>query len=95
MAGGATTPGTKATLIMGMGYVELRAHLGGLSFRKLMDYNRWWFTLAQCHDGSFHYQPNRDYNPYDCREASRVSASAAIALIFSAKRLTAGNGSVG
>ena len=71
--------------MMGMGYTALAAHVDPPSFRKMMDNNRWWFTLSQCADGSFYYQPNRDYNPYDFQRGSRVSASAVVALIFSAK----------
>ena len=80
-----TLPDTHGSPIMGMGYTALAAHIDPASFRKMMDANRWWFTLSQCADGSFYYQPNRDNNPYDFREGSRVSASAVVALIFSAK----------
>ena len=47
-----------------------------------MDENRWWFTLAQCREGTFYYQPNRDNNPQDYTAAPRLSASAATALIL-------------
>ena len=80
-----TLPDTHGSPIMGMGYTALAAHWDEASFRKMMDNNRWWFTLSQCTDGSFYYQPNRDYNPYDFQNAPRVSASAVVALIFSAK----------
>jgi hypothetical protein len=46
-----------------------------------MDENRWWFVLAQCADGSFYYQPNRDNAGYG--SDSRISASAVTAFILS------------
>ena len=76
-------PDTHGSPIMGMGYAALAANIDGPSVRKLLDSNRWWFTLAQCHDGTFYFQPNRDYCPYDYYESSRISASAVVALIFS------------
>ena len=45
---------------MGMAYTALAANIEPANFRKLMDANRWWFTMAQCADGTFYYQPNRD-----------------------------------
>ena len=72
--------------IMGMGYTALGAHVDPASFRRMMDKNRWWFTLARCHDGTFYYQPNRDNNPNDFTSgASRLSASAVVAFIYSLK----------
>lgn len=82
-----TLPDTHGSPIMGMGYTALGAFIDPASFRKMMDNNRWWFTLAQCADGTFYFQPNRDYNASDFTSGqSRISASAAVALIFSAKR---------
>jgi hypothetical protein len=66
---------------MGMAYTALGANVEPESFRALMDANRWWFTMAQCNDGSFYYQPNRDNNGYG--EDARMSASAVVAFIFS------------
>jgi hypothetical protein len=81
-----TLPDTHGSPIMGMGYAALGASIDPESFRKMMDNNRWWFTLAQCADGTFYFQPNRDYNAGDFTSgASRISASAVVALIFSAK----------
>ncbi|NQU23226.1 MAG: PDZ domain-containing protein [Candidatus Nealsonbacteria bacterium] len=80
-----TMPDTHGSPLMGMGYTALAAHVDPTSFRKMMDSNRWWFTLSQCADGTFYYQPNRDNNPYDFQRGSRVSASAVVALVFSAK----------
>ena len=74
-------PDTHGSPIMGMGYAALAASVDGKSFRRLMDANRWWFTLAQCHDGTFYYQPNRDNAGYGAD--SRLSASAVTALILS------------
>ena len=61
----------------GLGPVGMRPG----AFRSLMDSNRWWFTLAECQDGSFYYQPNRDNAGYG--PDSRLSPSAAVALILS------------
>jgi Family of unknown function (DUF6288) len=74
-------PDTHGSPIMGMGYAALAAHLQPTAFRQLMDANRWWFSLAQCNDGSFYYQPNRDNAGYGAD--SRLSASAVTAFIFS------------
>ncbi len=74
-------PDTHGSPVMGMGYAAMAAAVDGASFRRLMDANRWWFTLAQCPDGSFYYQPNRDNAGYGAD--SRVSASAVTAFIFS------------
>jgi hypothetical protein len=45
-----------------------------------MKANRYWFTMAQCYDGTFYYQPNRDNAGYG--SDSRLLASAVTALIF-------------
>ena len=74
-------PDTHASPILGMGYAALAAHTEAGSWRKLMDSNRWWFTLAQCDDGTFYYQPNRDNTGYGAD--SRLSASAVTAFVFS------------
>ncbi len=66
---------------MGMGYAAMAANVDAASFRRLMDANRWWFTLAQCADGSFYYQPNRDNAGYGAD--SRLSASAVTAFVLS------------
>jgi hypothetical protein len=55
------------------------------SFRKLLDVNRWAFSLSHCPDGTFYYQPNRDNNPQDYAAAPRLSATAATALILTIK----------
>ena len=74
-------PDTHGSPIMGMGYTALGASVDPANFRALMDANRWWFALAQCGDGSFYYQPNRDNAGYG--EDSRTSASAVTAFILS------------
>lgn len=74
-------PDTHASPILGMGYAALGAWLQPESFRRLMDANRWWFTLALCADGTFYYQPNRDNSGYG--SDSRLSASAVTAFVFS------------
>ncbi len=74
-------PDTHGSPIMGMGYAALAANVIDGSFENLMRANRWWFTLAQCPDGSFYYQPNRDNAGYGAD--SRISASAVTAFILS------------
>jgi len=74
-------PDTHGSPILGMGYAALAASIGPESFRRLMDANRWWFSLAQCSDGTFYYQPNRDNAGYGAD--SRLSASAVTAFVFS------------
>ncbi|MFN0008090.1 MAG: DUF6288 domain-containing protein [Planctomycetota bacterium] len=77
-------PDTHGSPILGMGYAALAANVEPQGFRRLMDQNRWWFTLAQCNDGSFYYQPNRDNAGYG--SDSRLQASAVTAFIFSIPR---------
>ena len=74
-------PDTHGSPIMGMGFGALGAFCNPVSFEKLMNANQWWFTLAECPDGSFYYQPNRDNAGYGAD--SRISASAAVAFILS------------
>jgi hypothetical protein len=73
-------PDTHASPIMGMGYEALGANIDPKNFRKLMDANRWWFTMAQCGDETFYYQPNRDSSGYD--SSARMSASCVVAFIY-------------
>ena len=73
-------PDTHGSPAMGMAYTALAAGVDPDSFRKLLDANRWWFTMAQCNDGSFHYQPNRDNSGYG--SDSRMTASSVVAFIF-------------
>ena len=73
-------PDTHGSPPMGMAFAALAAHGVAPSFRSLMDENRWWFTLAQCTDGSFYYQPNRDNAGYGA--ASRTTISAVVAFIL-------------
>lgn len=74
-------PDTHGSPLMGMGYTALAANIDADSFRKLMDANRWWFTMAHCTDGSFYYQPNRDNAGYG--SDSRMTASSVVAFLFS------------
>ena len=74
-------PDTHGSPILGMGFAAAATNFLPTNFRSLMDANRWWFALAQCTDGSFYYQPNRDNAGYGAD--SRISASAATAFIFS------------
>lgn len=71
---------------MGMAYTALAANVEPDSFRKLMDSNRWWFTMAQCPDGSFYYQPNRDNAGYG--SDARMTASCVAAFIFTIPKHT-------
>jgi len=73
-------PDTHASPPMGMGYEALGANIDPRNFRKLMDSNRWWFTMAQCGDETFYYQPNRDNSGYD--SSARMTASSVVAFIF-------------
>lgn len=75
-------PDTHGSPIMGMGYATLAANLNPKAFRRLMDNNRWWFTMAQCgDDGTFYYQPNRDNAGYG--GDARKTASCVVAFIYS------------
>ena len=80
-ANAASFPDTHGSPILGMGFAAAATAWSPPDFRKLMDANRWWFALAQCPDGSFVYQPNRDNAGYGAD--SRVSASAVTAFVFS------------
>ena len=73
-------PDTHGSPPMGMAYEALAAHIEPENFRKLMDANRWWFTMAQCGDGTFYYQPNRDNAGYD--SSARMTASSVVAFII-------------
>ena len=73
---------THGSPILGMVWTALGAAVDEASFRKLMDENRWWFALAQCDDGTFYYQLNRDNNPQDYTAAPRLSATAATAVML-------------
>ena len=76
---------THGSPLLGMGWTALGAAIDPVSFRKLMDHNRWSLSLAQCSDGTFYYQPNRDNNPQDYAAAPRLAATATTALILSIK----------
>lgn len=71
--------------LLGVVWTGLGAATDPASLRKLMDHNRWAFSLSQCSDGSFYYQPNRDNNPQDYTAAPRLAATAATALVLSIK----------
>ncbi len=74
-------PDTHGSPVIGMAFGALGAFCDPPSFKKLMSKNQWWFTLSECQDGSFYYQPNRDNAGYGAD--SRISASAAVAFILS------------
>jgi hypothetical protein len=73
-------PDTHGSPVMGMAYAAMAAHIEPANFRKLMDANRWWFTMAQCPDKTFYYQPNRDNAGYG--SDARMTASTVVAFIF-------------
>lgn len=80
-------PDTHGSPLMGMGYAALAANLQPASWRRLMDENRWWFTLSQCSDGSFYYQPNRDNAGYDGEAREAASAVTAFLLTIPKRHL--------
>lgn len=73
-------PDTHASPLQGMGFGALGAYPDRKSFKSIMAANRWWFLLAECADGTFHYQPNRDNSGYPGN--SRLVASAVTAFIL-------------
>lgn len=77
-------PDTHGSPTMGMAYSALAASIDPESFRRLMDANRWWFTMSHCGDGTFYYQPNRDNAGYG--SDSRMSASSVVAFILTIPR---------
>jgi len=77
-------PDTHGSPPMGMAYAALAAHIEPANFRLLMDANRWWFSMAQCADGTFYYQPNRDNADYG--PDARISASSVVAFIYTIPR---------
>ena len=80
-----TFPDTRGSPLLGMAWTTLGALPDAAMFRKLLDHNRWYFALAQCADGTFYSQPNRENNPQDFVTAPRLSASAVTALMLSVK----------
>ncbi len=74
-------PDTHGSPTMGMAYAAMGVHFDPGSFRQLMDDNLWWFSLSQCTDGTFYYQPNRDNAIYNAHP--RFVASSVTALILS------------
>ncbi len=87
-------PDTHGSPLMGMAYAALAAHADRPSFERLMRANRWWFVLAECPDGTFHYQPNRDNAGYG--SDARLCATAVTAFLLSVherKLVITGSGS--
>ena len=76
---------THGSPLLGMAWTGLGALADPKEFRKLMDYNRWHFAMAHTTDGNFYYQPNRDNNPQDYSADPRLNATAANALVLTAK----------
>ena len=74
------TPGERMVLHVLDQDEALGASVDPASFRALMDANRWWFALAQCTDGTYYYQPNRDNAGYG--GDSRMTASSVTAFML-------------
>ncbi|HJM57659.1 MAG TPA: DUF6288 domain-containing protein [Planctomycetota bacterium] len=74
-------PDTHASPLMGMAYGALGTSIDKEAFEALMEANRWWFLLAECPDGTFAYQPNRDNNGYG--NDARLLATGVTAFIYS------------
>ncbi|MGA1824592.1 MAG: DUF6288 domain-containing protein [bacterium] len=81
-------PDTHGSPHLGMVWIAMGARLDNQGFRNLMDYHRWWYSLAQTHDGNqFVGQPSRDAGgQYDTH--TRVIASSVAALVLSTKNKT-------
>ena len=74
-------PDTHGSPPLGMGFAALAAAADPAALRALLDANRWWFTLAHCGDGTFHYQPNRDNAGYG--EDARLVITSVVAFVLS------------
>lgn len=74
-------PDTHGSPLMGMGFAAAGALVDRDAFLALLRANRWWFVLAECPDGTFYYQPNRDNAGYDA--GSRIRATATVAFMLS------------
>ena len=73
-------PDTHASPLMGMAYGALGASIDRELLEAVLEANRWWFLLAECPDGTFAYQPNRDNAGYG--GDSRLLASTVTAFIL-------------
>lgn len=73
-------PDTHASPLMGMAFGALGASLDRKAFEAILQANRWWFLLAECNDGTFAYQPNRDNAGYGAD--ARLLASTVTAFIL-------------
>ena len=77
-------PDTHGCPPLGMVWTAMAAHLNPQAFKNLINYHKWWFNLAQCPDGTFVSQPNRDAGGSYTSEP-RLFMSSVVALIFSVK----------
>ncbi len=68
-----------------MAYTALAANIDADSFRKRMVANRWWLTMAQCGDGTFYYQSNRDNAGYDSESHKTAPCVVAFILVITGK----------
>jgi len=80
-------PDTHASPMIGVLWSCLGAHASSeKAHRKVMDYMRWWFTMARCHDGTFVAQPNRDSAQGDYAfMPTRIWNSSIVGLILAVK----------
>lgn len=74
-------PDTHGSPLMGMGFGALGSSVDRDRFADVLRANRWWFVLAECTDGTFYYQPNRDNAGYG--PDARLLATAVTAFILS------------
>lgn len=80
-------PDTHGSPLMGMGFAAAGALVDEAAYLALLRANRWWFVLAECPDGSFYYQPNRDNAGYDSGARARASATVAFILSLNERHL--------
>ena len=80
-------PDTHGSPLMGMGYAALGTLVDEAAFTRMVRANRWWFVLAECPDGTFAYQPNRDNAGYGSNARLEASATAAFIMALAHKRL--------
>lgn len=75
-----------ASTLMHVSWGSLGAALADRKdFQEYMDSLKWWFIMAEAHDGSFVVMPGRDYASTDHVYGTRVFPTATAALILSVK----------
>jgi len=76
---------THGSPLLGMAWTSLGAAVDPVSYRTLMDNNKWLINLSQNPDGTFYYQPNRDNNPQAYGAGPRITATCTMSLILAMK----------